>query len=352
MANTRKAAALDGAGRISLVEEDVPPLQPGTVMVETHCSLVSPGTELKGGWRALKARRDDPKEVGRKKVFGYSNTGVVLETGEGAEEFKPGDRVACVGAGKAQHADYCVVPHNLCVPLPDDVSFARGTYAMLAATALHALRRDRPEFGERAAVLGLGLVGQLTAQLYGLAGIYVIGWDPIAKRVDVALGAGMDAGAVIGSDDPVEKTRDFTEGRGLDSAVVAIPGEADAAMEDLYRCMKVSPDGHVMGTIVIVGGTRFAYPHTTHNLDIVRAARTGPGYHDDDWEVGGPYPPVFMRWTTQTNLELCLRLIAEDRLKVDCLTSHTIPLEDVESGINAIVDDPDGILGVVFEMKQ
>ena len=75
-------------------------------------------------------------------------------------------------------------------------------------------------------------------------------------------------------------------------------------------------------------------------------------YHDEPWEYGDPYPPVFMRWTTRTNLELCMRLIAEGRLDVDCLTTHTIPLEDVEAQIADIVDNPDSILGVVFEMQH
>ena len=105
-----------------------------------------------------------------------------------------------------------------------------------------------------------------------------------------------------------------------------------------------------MGRIVVVGGTRFDYTSSLTNIDIRRASRTGPGYHDEDWETGPAYPRVFMRWTTRTNLELCMRLIAERRLDVDVLTTHTIPVADVEEGIEAAIGRPDEMLGVVFTM--
>jgi len=104
---------------------------------------------------------------------------------------------------------------------------------------------------------------------------------------------------------------------------------------------------------VVVGNPSFDWPmRASHNAEIRQAGRTGAGYHDEAWEFGAPYPPVFMRWTTRTNLELCMRLIAEGRLDVDCLTTHTIPLTDADAGIEAIIDAPDDILGVVFTMNE
>jgi hypothetical protein len=114
--------------------------------------------------------------------------------------------------------------------------------------------------------------------------------------------------------------------------------------------MKKSPDGHRMGRVVVVGGAILEIPWAPANLDIRIAARTGPGYHDATWEYGTDYPPVFMRWTTRTNLALCLRLIAERRLQVDPLTTHTITLKDCDAGIAAILPDAHKILGVVFTM--
>ena len=320
------------------------------VLVEVESSLVSPGTEVKG-WHAFSEIRSEPGDPNQRRPFGYSNAGTILAVGAGVTRFSAGDRVACIGAGKAQHTDYAVVPHNLTVPLPDGLTFDQGAYAMLAATALWALRRGNAELGGYTAVVGLGIVGQLTGQLHRLAGCYVIGWDTVARRVQIAESWGIDATATVGSDDEVALTQEFTSAAGLDDAVIAFGGNADAAMASLLKCMKVSPDGHPMGVVVVVGGAKFHYASWLSNLDIRRAARTGPCYHDDSWEVGAPYPPVFMRWTTQTNLELCLRLIAEGRLKVDELTTHTLSLTDIDAETSEMLAEPNGVLGVIIRMK-
>jgi threonine dehydrogenase-like Zn-dependent dehydrogenase len=351
MEGKRIVAALTGDGRIIPVEQEIPATRPGSVLLAAHSSLVSPGTEL-GSWRALARQKQEPKPLPQPRPFGYSNAGVVVETGAGVEEFKEGDRIACIGGGYAMHSNFAVVPHHLCVRLPDQVTFDQGAYAMLAATALHTLRRGEPGFGEYCAVIGLGLVGQLTARFYQLAGNYVIGWDMIRPRCEIARRWGIDGTAVIGAEDEVLATQGFTRGCGLDCAVLAFGGDANQAMEGLKKCLKLSPDGHRMGRIVIVGAPRFNFDGGVSNFDIVRAARTGAGYHDEAWEYGPDYPPVFMRWTTRTNLELCMRLIAEAKLDVDALTTHRIPLEDVEAGIERILGDPDGILGVIFQMNR
>ena len=344
-------AAVMPNGRIGLVEEDIPEVAAGRVLLEVKSSLVSPGTEL-SGWRGL-ARGDSRAGPGsRPKPFGYSNAGLVLEVGQGVTRWRPGDRVAAIGGGYARHATHALVPQNLCVALPDGVTFDQGAYAMLSATAVQALRRGDPGFGELCCVVGLGLVGQLTARMYQLAGSYVIGWDMIAKRIEIATAWGIDAVVHSGREDEVEATLAFTGGSGLDSAVLAFGGDGTEAVAKLTRCMKLSPDGHQMGQITVVGGASIDLPATLWNVDIRRASRTGPGYHDEAWERGEGYPPVFMRWTTQTNLELCMRLIAEGKLNVDCLTTHRIPLERAEEEVAAIIDDPDEILGLVFQMNR
>ena len=344
-------AAVMPDGRIGLVEEDIPETPAGCVLLEVKSSLVSPGSELQG-WRGL-ARGDSRAGSGGPPMpFGYSNAGVVMETGRGVNELRPGDRVAAIGGGYARHATHALVPQNLCVALPDGVTFDQGAYAMLAATAVHALRRGDPGFGEFCCIVGLGLLGQLTARMYQLAGSYVIGWDMIAKRRQIAAAWGIDAVVHSGREDEVEATLAFTGGGGLDSAVLAFGGDATEAVAKLTQCMKLSPDGHQMGQITVVGGANIDLPATLWNVDIRRASRTGPGYHDEAWERGEGYPPVFMRWTTKTNLELCMRLIAEGKLDVDCLTTHKIPLERAEEEIAAIIDDPDEILGLVFQMNR
>ncbi|MXY80000.1 MAG: zinc-binding dehydrogenase [Chloroflexi bacterium] len=349
-------------GHIRLIEQDVPELRPGSIAVDVRASSVSPGSEFSwgrdrrevmGGWRTLTEHRGSPEAGSEPTPYrGYSNAGIVIAVGEGVTRFAPGDRVACIGVGHAVHTDTAVVPHNLAVHLPEPVSYVEGSYGMLMGTALNALRRADLKFGETYAVVGLGVVGQLTAQLHMLAGNRVIGWDTVPFRTEIARKWGIDAAVTVGPEDPVARTREFTGGYGLDGGAIAFGGEASKAVQSLARCMKRTPDGHPVGPIVVVGLARFAYlDHEAAgetNIDIRSAMRTGPGYHDEAWESGAAYPPVLVRWTTTTNLELCMRLIAEGKLDVDTLITHVIPFADADAGISHALEDPDRMLGVVF----
>jgi threonine dehydrogenase-like Zn-dependent dehydrogenase len=167
---------------------------------------------------------------------------------------------------------------------------------------------------------------------------------------------GIDATVTVGLEDPVARTRDFTHGYGVDGGAIAFGGDASKAVQTLVQCMKRTPDMHVTGTIVVVGLARFAYSDHeaagVTNIDIRSAMRTGAGYHDEDWEFGSAYPPVFMRWTTTTNLELCMRLVAEGKLDVQTLITHVIPFNDVDEGISKALEDPDSMLGVVFTQDE
>lgn len=346
--STRKLATRGGDGFIRLIEQEMPHLTNGTVLVKVHASLVSPGTEL-SGWHAYRAKQQNPDATASHKPFGYSNAGVVVAVADDVAEYKVGDRVACIGGGFALHTDYALVPHNLCIALPDQVTYDQGSYAMLLATALQTLRRGQPEFGEYVCVVGLGLVGLLTARLYQLAGNYAAGWDSLPARIAFARKWGIPAMAPDSA--AVESIRSFTDGHGLDAAVLANAGPCDETVNRLVECMKTTLDGHPMGRIMIVGWPTFSFDNMIggmNNIDIRRCSRTGYGYHDEKWEYGDDYTPVAMRWTTKTNLALCMRLVAEGKIDVDALTSHRIPLDDVEQQTAKAMKNPDDMLGVVF----
>ena len=349
----RIVAAKTGDGHITLIEENIPPVKPGAVLVEVHNSLVSPGTEL-GGWRSFTKEHQNPKSLPSPspQPFGYSNAGIILEVGDNVNDFKVGDRVACIGGDYALHTNYAVVPHNLCAELPENVTFAQGSYAMLAATGLQAVRRGRPQLGENTAVVGLGLLGQLTAQLYQLSGSNVIGWGRNDFYNQIAQKWGIDQTVLTTDQDQVSATLEFTNRYGLDSAVLAFGGNGDEVYGKIKQCLKCSPDGHLMGRIIIVGAVSITCSFEAANTDIRIAARTGPGYHDETWELGQDYPPVFMRWTTRTNIQTCMQLISKGKLNLDCLTTHTIPLDHADQQISDISKDPGKILGLVFEMKH
>ena len=97
--------------------------------------------------------------------LGYSSAGVVLDVGEGVDKFKVGDRVACLGEGYGCHAEIVFTPKNFCADIPDNVGFDQATFAGVGAIALQAIRQAQVTVGDRVAIIGLGLVGQLTSQI-------------------------------------------------------------------------------------------------------------------------------------------------------------------------------------------
>lgn len=343
----RSVGCIDGAGQGVCREEDRPALRPGQVGVTVQASLLSPGTEL-GGVPALRQKPDPGRSP---RPFGYANAGVVSEVGEGVTRLRPGDRVACMGAGYALHADWAAVPENLCVPVPESVPIEEATFAHLAATALHAVRRAEPVFGENAVVMGLGLVGQLTAQLAGLCGCHVLGVDRLALRLSTARVTGVEEVVDAGTEDPVAAAARFSRGYGIDFGVIAFGGDASAAFEQLYQSLKLTPDTHRMGRIVVVGGARIdhGWAAALGNVDVRSSARTGPGYHDEEYEHGADYPAVFVEWTTRRNLEECLRAVAAGRLRVRPLISHELPLAEIGRAVDLLVDQPGTALGVVLK---
>jgi threonine dehydrogenase-like Zn-dependent dehydrogenase len=347
----RNVLAVHGDGQLRRIEEPMPILERGTVLVKVKASLVSPGSELGGGWEALRQLQLNPDNRSPRKI-GYSNAGIVLATGEGVDRFKPGDRVCCVGNRYAQHADYAVVPQNLVVPMPEQLGYAQASYAMLLATGLQAVRRGKPEMGDYVAVAGLGLVGLLAARLFQLAGCRVSGWDMNPARLEYARQLGIRDTIHVGTEDAVAATQSWTRGAGLDHGVVAIGGNVERAYDALMASMKVTPDGHAMGNIIVVGGAEFPYKINLSNVNIVRSSRTGPGYHDKAWERGADYSPVHVRWHTRNNIEYCLDLIVDGQVNVDTLTTHTVPFDEVETQTEAITREPEKVLGMVFTMGE
>ena len=346
----RMVGALDETGHGCVVTQDVPELTRGMVLVKVHASLISPGTELNGAKASRKEGKTDP---GTPRPFGYQNAGEVVAVHESVTALEVGDRVACMGGGYAMHTDYAVIPQNLCCRLPDNVTYEQGAFTHLAMTSLWAVRRAEPVFGEYALIVGLGLVGQMAGRIAQIAGCYVMGWDMVPFRCRVAEDWGIDATTVVGREDTREKAMAFTEDFGFDLAVMAFGGDGNKALEAVKDVMKCSPDTHRMGRISLVGGlkTLCSWGAGLGNLDLRCSARTGPGYHDDSWERGETsYPPVFMRWTTATHMALALRWMSEGKLDVLSLTTHKVPLEDIDEAVSAHIDSPDATLGTILVM--
>ena len=345
MSETRRVLASDGAGQISVIEEPVPSPARGQVLVEVTASMVSPGSELGG----MSRRRDNPTDEAPR-PFGYTNAGVISRLGEGVKDLEVGQRVACMGGGYAQHATHACVPQNMAVPTPEDVSDADASSIHLVATSLNATRRLIPEIAEYVGVVGLGLVGNFATQWARVAGCHVVGLDRLSLRLEAAEACGANLCLDPTTEEGESRVRAFTRDRGLDGAVMAFGGDGTEAFKTLVRMIKRAPDTHQMGRVVIVGGARVEHSFGAGlgNLDIRSAARTGPGYHDEAWEHGADYPPVFVQWSTRRNMEECLNFIARGDILVDPVITHRVSLAAAPEACEALIRTPNEALGVVI----
>ncbi|MFA6104743.1 MAG: zinc-binding alcohol dehydrogenase [Victivallaceae bacterium] len=346
----RQVAVFTGKGEVKMITEKLADLKEHEVQIKVHASLISPGTEM----ATVSGLRKTPDLKAPDRVFGYANAGEIIKVKGDVKGLKAGMRVAAMGGTGAHHANYANVPVNMVVPIPDNVTYEQAVYACLGATSLQAIRRTVPELGEYGIVLGLGIVGNLAAQLAQLSGARVIGWEGFASRIKMAKKCGIRNFANFKTQDAVEETKKFAAPYGADFAIFAFGGEATAAFESVKSCMKVSADTHVMGRIILVGGCKINVGGGAYsgNLDIRAASRTGAGYKDMEYEYGKDYPAAFVQFTTQRNLREIIQLISEKRLIVDPMTTHCMPLKEVGKAADLLIDHPDKAMGIVLEMSH
>ena len=171
--------------------------------------------------------------------LGYSSAGTVLKIGANIIDVEVGDRVACAGGGKANHADLVAVPRKLIVKIPDGVDFEEAAFTTLGAIAMQGIRRCGRQFGETLVILGVGLIGQLAVQIAKSAGYRVIAIDKISERVDLAKKMGADVGLVLGKHDLEKEVFHFTNGFGADAAIICV---ATSSSKPVNQAMKIPVD--------------------------------------------------------------------------------------------------------------
>jgi threonine dehydrogenase-like Zn-dependent dehydrogenase len=360
-------------GEVRVVEVPEPVVRPGTVLVRTSHSLISAGTESasigSGGRRenlVLKAIRNPAlvmkvvdrvashglkstaelvkTRVSTEMPSGYSCAGIVEAVGEGVVDIHVGDRVACAGAGYANHAAVNVVPRNLVARIPDAVSFEEAAFVTLGAIALQGVRRAEPGLGDRVAVLGLGLLGQITAQMLRAAGAVVIGVDVRPDRVARAQALGLDQGFTVAERDFVAGILERTSGRGADAVIVtAAGGDAGLLNKAFEACRR-------KGRVVLVGDVPIRIQRDKiykKEIDFLISTSYGPGRYDPAYEEGGhDYPFGYVRWTEGRNLEEVLRQVAAGSLRVKPLVDATHPVENAGEAYASLASEnrPIGIL--------
>ncbi len=364
-------------GTLAVEEVPEPIVVPGRVLVRNRFSFVSPGTEKANREIAksslLEKARQRPDQV--KKVFekiqteglsstfqkvksrleepvplGYSCAGEVLEVGAEVEGIFPGDRVACAGAGYANHAEVVCVPKNLVAQIPEGVSDEEACAATVCAIALQGVRVADLRIGEVVGVIGLGLLGLITVQILKANGCRVLGIDLNAESVDRALAQGADQ-AVLREENLEEIVASMTSGEGLDAVILTAATESNDPIELAGTLSRRKGRVIAVGTLPMEIPRRIYYPK---ELELRISTSYGPGRYDPEYEERGKdYPYAYVRFTEQRNMETALALMADGKLSIAPLVTHTFPIEEAEKAYGLVEGkSEEKSLGILFKYGE
>jgi predicted dehydrogenase/threonine dehydrogenase-like Zn-dependent dehydrogenase len=358
------------SGEVSTYEVPAPELRPGGLLVHTHYSAISAGTERatlelssKSLLAKIKARPDLVKQViecarqnGVKAAYekvhakldtlttlGYSCAGEVISVGEGVHEFRAGDRVACGGGTYANHAEINFIPRNLAVRIPSQVSMAAASLTTIGAIALQGFRQADVGIGETVAVIGAGLVGVLTIHIARAAGCRVVAIDLSPQRVQRA--AEFGAHLAVAANDPtlLSSIKEFSR-YGVDAAILTA---ATDSAEPAEMAAKILRD---RGRIIVVGAVGMGVSRSNmymKELSLTLSRSYGPGRYDPQYEEGGiDYPIGYVRWTERRNMEAFLGLLATGQIDVAPLLEHQYAIDE---GAKAYADLKDGLYTAILE---
>ncbi|TCV10497.1 putative dehydrogenase [Sphingobacterium alimentarium] len=335
-------------GETILEEVPAPLVKRGNVLIQTTRSLVSLGTErmlVEFGKSSLisKARQQPDKvkqvldkiktdglmptletvfnKLGEPLPLGYCNVGKVIAVGEGVTDFKVGDRVASNG----QHAEFVSVPKNLVAHVPEEVSDEEASFTVIGSIGLQGIRLLNPTLGETVVVIGLGLIGLITAQLLVANGCRVIGSDIDPAKLELAKSWGIIPFNPL-QGDIVKFVSEKTNGVGADGVIIT----ASAKNNDIIS--QSANMSRKRGKIVLVGviGLNLSRAEFYEKeLTFQVSCSYGPGRYDDDYEQKGiDYPLPFVRWTEKRNFETILEAIRSEKLKVKEMISEIVLLEN------------------------
>jgi predicted dehydrogenase/threonine dehydrogenase-like Zn-dependent dehydrogenase len=345
------------------VVEDVPPpiVRENFVLVRNHYSVISTGTEggtvklgkmsLLGKARARPEQAMKVIQVAKTQglmvaynaamrslempiVLGYCTAGEVIDVGINVKHVKIGDRVACAGAGFANHAEIVCIPKNLCVPVPEEVEMRHAAFTTLGSIALQSVRVADVRLGDNVVVIGLGLVGMLTVQLLRAAGCRVFGIDIDSERVDYIRSHNLGDAELNNTANLKERVSAFTSGNGADAVIIT------AATEDNSPVSLAGEFARKKGRVVAVGRTKLEAPRETYlfkELELCTSMAYGPGTGDSNYELEGiDYPYGYVRWTEGRNMSAVLELINDGSLQLEDMVSHEFKIEDAGKAFELI----------------
>ncbi len=371
-----KQVFLSGKGEIEVFDVPIPGRMRDSVLVRNAFSAISSGTEgasvsEHGGLLGLYERARSSKDVASKvwklveakgyknawdqiwnkvsdySVMGYSSSGWIVEVDSNRTPFKPGERVACMGAGLANHSEYVVVPKNLFVPVPEGVSLEEASFAAVGCIALQGIRRLELTSGEKIGVLGLGLIGQICVQMLNAFGHETYGIDVSEAR---ATKAAEIAGILAWSSNVAEssaKISELTKGIGLDGVIVCAATTRDEPINLAFDlCRK-------RGRVSLVGDVGLCLQREKmyeKEIELRMSCSYGPGRYDPDYEMSShDYPVAYVRWTERRNLELFLQMLSTQRLNLKPLVSARYSVEKAPEAYAALKKGDSNTYAVLFD---
>lgn len=351
-------------GELKIEEVPSPAEQNGMVLVQNAYSVISAGTEratvVMGQASLLEKAKKRPdlvkqviqniqkeglsatvKKVTTKlnatKAFGYSSAGMVLFSGDTNSVFKKGDRVACAGQDYASHAEVVNVPQNLVVKIPDAVSYEEAAFTTIGAIALQGVRQADLKIGEKVCVIGLGLIGQITQQIVKANGCMVCGIDVAEHALQLARKTGIDCAVNRADQNLMAILDDCSRGHGFDKIIITASTQTN---DPIVLAAEIT---RKKGVIVVVGAVKMDVPREPYfykkELELKIATSYGPGRYDHVYEEQGvDYPYHYVRFTENRNMEVFLELIAQGRVNVKALITHTFSIDEAKEAYALITD--------------
>lgn len=308
---------------VHIVECMKPAIKPSYLLIKTLHSVISPGTEL-----SLIGISED-----RDITLGYSAVGVVMECGEGVEDYQKGDIVACYGAPYVGHSDCLLVPTTLCAKVPSGVEAKEAALAGIGAIAIHALRIAKLEFGETIVIIGLGLLGQMIAKIANAAAYNVIAFDIQAERAAMLHEETSirSFSTIPEMESEIEKC---TKKYGADAVLLCAGGKGSSLTNQSLEWIRHQ------GKVVIVGDIEPDFPRSllfAKEAQILISRAGGPGRYDQVYEKQAiDYPYGYVRWTEGRNVAEYLRLVNDKRINVQSFLTDEVDFQDAPAAYDEL----------------
>lgn len=315
-------------------------LPAGHMLLEAGTTTISAGTEI-ANYRGTTLQHSADNKDWRNNPYypGYSFTGTVLAVGPGVTEFRVGDRVA----GQQRHQSHAVVDANEFVKIPEGVSFDHAAMTTLVCIVMNAVRLARPELGDRVAVVGAGLIGQLALRLNRLVGARpVVSFDPIEKRRALAHDGGSDFEVDPFAEDKVEQIERALHGANRFDIVYEATG-SPAPFNDAVKLVNYG------GKFILLGSTRGLVTDFDPYADVHLNGVTIIGVH---MSTHPAYETQYNRWTWKNNRILSLKLIQNGDLDLDPLISHRVPAFEGPAMFQRLHEAREDFYGVLLNWKE